>query len=61
MKAQVLYILCLAKCGILLEFYSERQLTFLINYFPALDDYYNYDYGYGNELPVEVDDNVKGY
>ena len=26
----------------------------------AVDDYYSYDYDYGNELPVEVDDNVKG-
>ena len=48
----VLIIVCNEKkaddCEILLEFYSERQLTFL-NYFPGVyepgsDEYYGYDY-----------------
>ena len=38
----------------------NKQLTFL-KYFLGVDADYNYDYDYGTEVPVEDDENVKGY
>ena len=51
-------------CGILLRFSTgikfEKQLTFL-NHFLGVDADYNYNYDYETEVPVEGDENVKGY
>ena len=38
----------------------ENQLTSL-NSFLGVDADYNYDYDYETEVPVEGDENVKGY
>ena len=50
-------------CGILLGIKFEKQLTSLNSFLGVDADYndYNYDYDYGTEVPVEGDENVKGY
>ena len=41
----------------------KKQLTSLNSFLGVDADYndYNYDYDYGTEVPVEGDENVKGY